>query len=399
MTQTATPDRRAARVSLHRITWLAMAALVSISAPAGSQPRSQLIRERLKTRPDDPTLYYYLAGAEFTEGHKAAGLEALDRLASLGNGFLPVREMGFDSVWSDSAFRQSLGRLEGKLPKVTEARELFRLDRTLIPEGIAWDPKSGSYFVGSIAQRKVVRVDSSGAVSDFSKPGDLRNVLGLAVDPSRRRLHAVSTSLVAGASDRARNQVVTYDLDTGALVRRVDVPAAAQLNDVAVSPDGELFVTDSGAGGVYRVRSTGTVDTLVAPGSVPGVNGIARSSDGTALYLAHATGVARFDLTSREILPRIETPKGETIAAIDGLYADGSTLLGVQNVTNPGRVVASTCARTAVASNASRRSSPITTPLSTSRPPARSSGARSRSSPPRRYDSTVPTAASPRRRL
>jgi hypothetical protein len=39
------------------------------------------------------------------------------------------------------------------------------------------------------------------------------------------------------------------------------------------------------------------------------------------------------------VLGRIELPRGETIAAIDGLYADGATLIGIQNVTNPGRVV------------------------------------------------------------
>ena len=32
-------------------------------------------------------------------------------------------------------------------------------------------------------------------------------------------------------------------------------------------------------------------------------------------------------------------PKRETIAAIDGLYVDGGALIGIQNVTNPGRVI------------------------------------------------------------
>jgi hypothetical protein len=149
----------------------------------------------------------------------------------------------------------------------------------------------------------------------------------------------VSTSLVAGAPDSVKNRVVTYDIATGALVRSVGVPAAAQLNDVTVAASGELFTTDSRAGGVFRIRESGAVDTLVAPGTLPGVNGIALSSDGAALYLAHATGISRFELATGVLLPRIAIPPGETVAAIDGLYADGNTLIGVQNATNPGRVI------------------------------------------------------------
>lgn len=315
-------------------------ALLISQEPTAAQPsRSELIRERLKTRRDDPTLYYYLALAEFAEGDKSEGFAALERVVSLGNGFLPVRDVGFQAVWDDPAFQGIRRRLEQKLPRVTEARELFRLDKQLIPEGIAYDPRSRSYFVGSIALAKIVRIDSAGAVSDFSRPGELRQVLGLAVDPQRRRLHAVSTSLVAGAPDSARNHVVTYDLATSALVRSTPV-ASTQLNDVAVAPGGDLYTTDTRGGAVFRIAGeTGVVDTLVAPGTLPGVNGLAFSADGTALYLAHSTGISRLELASTDLLPRIAIPASETVGAIDGLYTDGNTLIGIQNVTNPGRVI------------------------------------------------------------
>lgn len=322
-------------------TLLGICALPVSPEPSLAQsPRSDAIRERLKTRPDDPTLYYYLAAAAFAEGDKAGGLEALDRVARTAKGFLPTRGLGFEAVLDDPAFQEIRGRLLKKLPRVIDAREMFRLDKRLIPEGIAYDPRSRSYFVGSIAAAKIVRVDSTLTVSDLSRPGQLRQVLGLAVDPSRRRLHAVSTSLVSGAADTAINRVVTYDIDSGALVRSVDVPGAGQLNDVTIAAGGDLYVTDSGQGGVFHVLAeSAKAETLVAPGRLPGVNGIALSADGAALYLAHATGIARLELATRELLPRIEIPRDETVAAIDGLYSDGRALIGVQNVTNPGRVI------------------------------------------------------------
>ena len=333
--------RRPRPTCLRAAVVLAAASFVLATShePASAQPRSELIRERLKTRPDDPTLHYYLAMAEFAEGDRPAGLEALAKLANIGNGFLPVRDVGFAPVWDDTAFQRIRARLEQKLPRVTAAREAFTLDKQLIPEGIAYDPATRSYFVGSIATAKIVRVDAKGAVSDFSRPGELKQVLGLAIDPRTRRLHAVSTSLV-GTPDSTSNHVVTYDLATGTRVRSVAVPAAVQLNDVAVGPDGELFVTDTRAGGVFRIGAErGMVDTLVAPPSLPGVNGIALAADGGALYLAHSTGIARYELATRALLPRIEIPAGETVGAIDGLYRDGNALVGIQNVTNPGRVI------------------------------------------------------------
>ena len=319
------------------VALLAACTLLVAVAPASAQSRSERIRERLKTRPEDPTLWYFLAGAEFAEGHRDAGLDALAKVDSLGNGFLPVHDLGFESVWEDSAFQRRRAHLESRLPRVSAtARPVFRLEKGLIPEGIAWDPKTRCYFVGSIAERKIVRVDAAGKVTDFSRPGELGNVLGLVVDAPRRRLHAVSTSLV-GTPDSTTNRVVTYDLVTGALVRSVTVAAAAQLNDVTLGPGGDLFTTDSRAGGVFRIHdATGAIDTLVV---LPGANGIAVSADGAALYVAHSTGVARFDLASGDVLARIAIPAGETIAAIDGLYTDGDALIGVQNLTTPGRVV------------------------------------------------------------
>lgn len=331
----STLGRRLHRHSLRFIVPV-LAAGVLLVTSASAQSRSDRIRERLKTRPEDPTLWYFLAGAEFAEGHKATGLEALAKVDSLGRGFLPVRDLGFEAVWDDSAFQRMRSRLEAKLPRVTTAREIFRLEKGLIPEGIAWDPRTRSYFVGSIAQRKIVRVEASGKVTDFSRPGELGNVLGLVVDAPRRRLHAVSTNL-AGARDSTSNRVVSYDLATGRLVGSVTVAAAGQLNDVTVGPGGDLFTTDSQAGSVFRIHAaTGAIDTLVI---LPGANGVAVSADGAALYVAHSTGVARLDLATGDALARIEIPPGETIAAIDGLYSDGRTLIGVQNLTTPGRVV------------------------------------------------------------
>jgi sugar lactone lactonase YvrE len=199
---------------------------------------------------------------------------------------------------------------------------------------------TGSTFVGSVAARKIVRVDSTGSVSDLSQPGELQHVLGLAVDSGRRRLHAVSTNALTEAGMASPvNEIVTYNLDSGKRERSVAVKGASQLNDVITTPGGDLYTTDTRPGAVYHIRVDGTVDTLVAPGTLPGANGLSLSPDGSGLYVAHGSGVALVDFGGGLVTPRLELPPGETIAAIDGLYTDGNTLIGIQNVTNPGRVI------------------------------------------------------------
>jgi hypothetical protein len=59
--------------------------------------------------------------------------------------------------------------------------------------------------------------------------------------------------------------------------------------------------------------------------------------------VAHTTGLAVVELASGE-LKSVAAPPRETVAAIDGLYAWQDGLVGVQNVTTPGRVIEMTLA-------------------------------------------------------
>jgi sugar lactone lactonase YvrE len=323
-----------ALVSALSLVWTGTAAL------AQDRSRADMVRERLKTRPNDPTLYFYLAYFEIEDGHKEAGIAALREVARLGRGFLPSRGGGFEPAWNDTAFQNTLAQLEAKLPRVTEARTLFRLDKNLIPEGISYDPKQAAWYVGSIATGKIVRVDSAGSVTDFAPPSERKPILGLAIDAGRRRLHAVRTNgfLTPGPGSQRVNEILSYDLQSKALARTVAVPGAVQLNDIVVAANGDLYASDTQGASVYRIREAGGVVDSIA-GALPGANGIALSADGGALYVAHSSGIARIRLADGNILSRIAVPDGETIAAIDGLYRDGAVLLGIQNVTNPGRVI------------------------------------------------------------
>ena len=166
------------------------------------------------------------------------------------------------------------------------------------------------------------------------------HVLGLAIDQRNRRLYAVNTSALSAAAERpVRNEVVAFDLEKGREVARFTATDAGQLNDVAIGEDGFIYVTDSQRGAVYRGRVSegGALTPLVAPGSLGGANGITWG-ERDALLVAHATGIARVDAKSGAVVALVNDTR-ETVAAIDGLYWRDNTLFGIQNATNPGRVI------------------------------------------------------------
>lgn len=314
----------------------------SAPAPDPIQQTIAAIKKLIEQRPADPSLYFYLASFQSQAGERDNALANLRKVNELGDGFLPGAHFGFDKLLADPDFEAIRASLEGRLPVVAQAPVAFTLpDKAFAPEGIAYDPASRSFFIGSVTRKQIVRVSAGGKLTPFSRPGDgLQEILGIAVDGKRNRLYAVSTNAVANATP-PYNAVLAFDLKTGARVAEYAVADARQLNDVAVAPDGILYATDSGAGTVMKFdpsRPGGAPSVLVPAGAIRGSNGLALTPDGRTLYVAHSTGVVRVDTASGK-LEKLLPPARQTISAIDGLYWRHGDLVGIQNITNPGRVI------------------------------------------------------------
>ena len=307
------------------------------AAARASLARIEAIR---KERPGDGILVFYQTFVHLTLGERDAALELLRSLNGRKLGLIPVRRMGFEAVWDDPEFQAIRKDLANEEPKTPPAPVAFRLtDRQLIPEGISYDQNGKRFFLGS-AQRKIIVTDPKGEARDFSHPDDkLDLVLGLSVDAERGHLYAVSTNgYIDEAKTERRNAIFRYDLKSGRLLDRFIAPEAMQLNDLAIAPDGTLYVTDSMSGSLFRKKpDEGTLTRLGTAGALRGANGIALGADGM-LYVAVSTSIVRIDTGSGEPT-RLPQPDSVVTGGIDGLYWHDGDLIGVQNVTNPGRVV------------------------------------------------------------
>jgi hypothetical protein len=326
-----------------------LAALLLAVLPAAAQQDAgnarrtiAAVEKLLQQRPADATLWFFLARSHARLGDAPACVAALGKVNELGDGFLPPRG-DFVRVWEDPAFKEVRRKLEARLPTLDYAPTAFEIDdRELMPEGIAYDAPSRSFFIGSV-HRRVLRLSSEpGPATEFAGTGaGLDAVLGLAVDAPRRVLYAVSTSaLTTDGRKNRRNAVVAFDIDSRRLLHRYDVPGAMQLNDVTVALGGRVFATDSASGAVYEiaVKGPGPARQVLAPGQLGGSNGLAASPGGDRLYVAHSTGLAVIDVADGSV-KRVENRTRENVAAIDGLYQWQGQLIGVQNVTTPGRVI------------------------------------------------------------
>ena len=330
-------------IAAHASLLLACTTAASPAAYADEAPPSPVaaLQRGLAQEPNDAALAFFLAVFEARAGNRDAAFEALKQTLANGNGFLPTAEV-FPALAGDPRFAVMRARFERRLPRKVDGTVRFALrDRALIPEGIAFDDRTRRFYVGSIAKRGIFAVQSSGELRALSRPeDDLDAILGLAIDSPRRTLYAVSTgALVEAGAARPRNAVKVYDLDARKLRASIAVPEARQLNDVAVAPDGTVLVTDSAAGAVYRIDAArGTVATVVKPDGARGANGIAVSPDGTTAYVAANRRPLRVDLATGEVAP-LTVPPRENAALIDGLYWHLGALIGIQNLTTPGRVV------------------------------------------------------------
>jgi hypothetical protein len=324
-----------------------------VASPAGAQQGADAAKQRiaaveavLKQRPDDPVLHFFLARFQCEAANIPAAIAALENVERLGDGFLPAKD-GFENCWKDTRFQQVRARMEARLPRLDYAPTAFELeDRTMMPEGIAHDPATGAFFLGSITKGSIVRVGWGNAVTEFSpREEGLDSILGLAVDGPRRILYAVGTSALTEAGrKRRKNAVLAFDLDKQRLLRRVDVPEAVQLNDVTVAIGGRVYASDSASGAIFEIPREGAARTVVPADRLRGSNGLAASPDGKRLYVAHSTGLALVDPATGDA-KRIANSTRENVAAIDGLYDFQGELIGVQNLTTPGRVIAITLSK------------------------------------------------------
>ena len=197
-------------------------------------------------------------------------------------------------------------------------------------EGVAWDARSGQLFAGSVEDGALLVREGDHwrrAVLPFPTAG----LFGMAVDPRRGILWIASG--VAGPTrrkDAFRGLIGVSALGFEA-VGLAPVPpedVTAQPGDVAIAPDGSVYVSDGAAGGVYVCKPDCTqLVALVPSGTFRSAQGMAVSRDGRFLFVAdYGRGLFKLDLKKPKVPVAVSQLKG-----IDGLIRYGDTFIAIVN--------------------------------------------------------------------
>jgi len=295
--------------------------------------------------PRVPPVAYHHARALALAGRTDSALALLDRLAA--EGAVAVHEAPTDPAFARLRIAQRwkhvAARIEASRRPISTSATAFELpERDLTAEGTAWDSKKRTLFLSSLYKRKIVAIDPDGRTREFIGSGQdgIGPVVGIEVDPARRGLWAASMVLpeagipLSDTTWLAHGLLFHYDVDTGRLRRRYVLrPAEGRrhgFNDVTVLPDGDVYITDSQAGGVYRVAAGGDeVVEVLPPGTYTFPNGITRSQNGRRLFVAHGAGVDRIEIaTGRRV--RLASPDTLNLGGIDGLAFHRNSLIAHQ---------------------------------------------------------------------
>jgi hypothetical protein len=308
-------------------------------------------REVAERAPDHPGGIYAVARGFALLGQQDSAIVWLSRLAEIGGAHDIGSDPAFSSIKTVSGFQALAARLEWNAAPVIRGRPAFAVrDPDLLPEALTWDPVRNRWIIGSLAKRKIVAREPDGTWTDLVVNPRMLRVVGIHVDTTRNLLWFATWEPISpltgnnGEGRLTRTRLFKSDLATGLVLRvyePVDTTKSHLLNDLAIAPNGDVYVTDTQAGWLYRVAAaTDSLEVFLQPDPTrfSGANGITIAGDGRTLYVAFIEGVARVDLATRR-LAYLPSPRGVSTSGVDGLYWYRGDLISVQNPPGMERIV------------------------------------------------------------
>jgi hypothetical protein len=242
----------------------------------------------------------------------------------------------FDPIRSAVSFQEIVKRIKDKTQPLNNSQIAFSIpEKDLIPEGIAYDPMDGSFYLGSTHKCKIIKIDKNKRLSDFTKQRQdgLVSVLGMQVDSKRRFLWAVSSYGFYKANLPKEllgtTGVFKYDLQTKKLIKKYMLQQGENhmLNDLTVDSNGDVYMTDWRIPAIYMISADkDTIEKIIDLPRRP--NGIDVSNDGMKLFIS-GEDIGVLDLSSKTF-KEMRHPVNMYLSG-DGLYYYQNSLIAVQN--------------------------------------------------------------------
>lgn len=285
------------------------------------------LEKLLPSAADKITVTYEIARTWAAGKQWPEATERLRQAVSFNAGLDPAREPLFASLRGTREFEAIVVAALDATPPVSHSAPAFQVpEGDLVPESMAYDPKSKQFYFGSRKKGKILRCTPQGVCTAFA--GGFGEVLGLKA--GTRGLWLLNNS-------REESALIQYDLSSGALHKYPAAGSGHELNDLVIGPSGDIYLTDTRAGAVWRLARGAAEIQKLAP-EFPLANGITLSADGRLLYVStFPDGITVLDLKTGKVAP-IARPQALCLATIDGLYFHNGALIAIQNALMTPRV-------------------------------------------------------------
>jgi len=293
--------------------------------------------------PGHPYINYYFAQLHTLLGNNKEALLNLGKAVENSSGMNAESDSIFFPLFDLPNFTLIRKKIDDAKKPINNSTTSFSLDESdLSPEGIAYNPVKEDFYLSSTNKCKVKKIDKTCVASDFTeeKQDGLRTTLGMKIDPEKRFLWVCSMvgSPPPGGVNEGENGwsgVFKYDLNTEKMIKKYELFKKGEIylfNDLVFTAMGDVFITDSEFGALYKINHTNDeLELFLKSEMFRYPNVITISPDEHRLYMADSgMGIFVIDIESKRLSILSHSEKIMTCHA-DGLYFYRNSLIAVQN--------------------------------------------------------------------
>jgi sugar lactone lactonase YvrE len=307
-----------------------------------------------------PNYLLRVASVEAHLGHTTEALKWMERYADLGLSYDVASDDDLKPLLSEPGWNKIAARMKQRSRTIMRAEQVCTLPiADLMPEDITFHRASGDFIVSSIRHHSLFRlkVPTEGSkecgLTELPLEDQARRwpVLAVSAD-TRSNAVWMTPAAMPGFSgvpkeDEGKTALLAVDPASGKTLRRLDLEAGgpSMLGDMSVSRDGTVYVSDGRGGAVYRVRGglEGARLEKIAEGLFSPQTPVLAADGKRLLVPDYSVGIAVINLAAPEgsqaRITYLAHPENIAVTGLDGMFLAGDSLIGIQNGTQPERIV------------------------------------------------------------
>ncbi len=306
----------------------------------------EILREFNERRPNYPDVVYKLAGAYALNKRKTRSIQTLQQLLLMdatvdfenNEDFKSIRRYkGYDRL---VALKERLGKKE------VHDEVYLTADVGLIhPESMVM-LDNGTILLGSVREKKIVRIDPQGVVSDWLETD--YSVLGMELHREALWISTAAMPEMLGYEPamRGRSEILQVSLKNGAILQGIEFDDESTIGDIELDRESRIWLSNS----MTPYLSRDVTDSTIYTGAFLrrqydlgmshfNLQGITLNGDESALYFAdYISGIHKLNVETDDITP-VLAPATSLLKGIDGLYHYNTSLIAIHNGVKPYRII------------------------------------------------------------